>query len=112
MYKSPIDIAYKEMELQIEKCAKQLDEDIYTAIMQYDIIVDEKELLRALQYDRNQYEKGYSDGKADAIAELVRCKDCKMYGNDEECPLLSMMQYTEEADFCSCGERKDNGECE
>ena len=42
----------------------------------------------------------------DAV-EVVRCKDCKMYGNDEECPLLSMMQYTEETDFCSYGERKD-----
>lgn len=30
----------------------------------------------------------------DAV-EVVRCKDCKNYGNDEECPLLSMMQYTE-----------------
>ena len=39
--------------------------------------------------------------------ELVRCKDCKKQGNDEECPLLSMMQYTEQDDFCSYGERKD-----
>ena len=42
------------------------------------------------------------------LVEVVRCKDCKKQGNDEECPLLSMMQYTDPDDFCSYGERKDN----
>ena len=38
--------------------------------------------------------------------ELVQCKDCSKNGNDEECPLLSIMQYTEPDNYCSCGERK------
>ena len=45
----------------------------------------------------------------DAV-EVVRCKDCIKHGDDEECPMLSMMQYTESDDFCSYGERKDNGQ--
>ena len=32
--------------------------------------VDEEELLKALQYDRGQYEKGYADGKRDAAAAI------------------------------------------
>lgn len=40
----------------------------------------------------------------------VRCKDCKKFGNDEACPMLSMQAYTEADDFCSCGERKTDGE--
>ena len=43
------------------------------------------------------------------VVEVVRCKDCRKQGNDEECPLLSMMQYTEPDDFCSYGERRTNG---
>ena len=115
MYKSPIEIAYKEMELQLEKCAKKLDEDIYKAVMHYAINVDEEELIRALNYDRNQYEKGYADGKAEAMAKIVMCKDCE-YGIDEEHNGLyschaspcGMGGYNKADDFCSYGERKDN----
>ena len=39
--------------------------------------------------------------------QLVRCYECKKNGNDEDCPLLSMMQYTEDDDFCSYGERRE-----
>ena len=42
----------------------------------------------------------------DAV-EVVHCYECKKNGNDEECPLLSMMQYTEDDDFCSYGERRE-----
>ena len=41
----------------------------------------------------------------DAV-EVVRCKDCKFYGNEDDCPLLSFANYTESMDFCSCGERR------
>ena len=49
-----------------------------------------------------------NDGDAVDIVEVVRCKDCKKHGDDEECPLLSMMEYTESDDFCSYGERRTN----
>lgn len=40
--------------------------------------------------------------------ELVRCKDCKYYDGGEwlKCPML---EPTEKDDYCSRGERKDNG---
>lgn len=59
MYKSPIDIFYGQIETQIEG-------EIMKAVQKVHINVDKDELLRALQYDRGQYKKGYDD----AIAEL------------------------------------------
>lgn len=43
---------------------KQLEGDIYRAIQTYNINVDKDELIKALNYDRHQYEKGFSDGVA------------------------------------------------
>lgn len=51
----------------------------------------------------------FMDLMPDDMARVVFCSDCVKSGNDEECPLLSMMAYTEPTDFCSCGERKDGG---
>ena len=55
MYKSPIDIIYGQMQTQMEG-------DIYRAVQSYHINVDKDELIRALEYDRDQYDKGYADG--------------------------------------------------
>lgn len=54
MYKSPIEIIYGQMETQMEG-------NILRAVQKYDINVDKEELIRALQYDRGQYQKGYRD---------------------------------------------------
>lgn len=39
------------------------------------------------------------------VVEVVRCKNCKYQGNDDECPLLSLAAYTEPDDFCSYGKK-------
>lgn len=57
MYKSPIDIIYGQMETQLEGT-------IMRAVQNVHVNVDKGELLKALQYDRGQYEKGYADGKS------------------------------------------------
>ena len=60
MYRSPIEIIYGQMQTQMEG-------DILRAVQSYYPNVDKEELLRVLQYDRNQYNNGYADGKADAV---------------------------------------------
>ena len=108
MYKSPIELLVTNIYDQIQK---DQDEHIYQAVLQYVPNVDREELIRALQYDRNQYDKGYADGKADAMAEVVRCKDCKYWDEDRRCNGIKnglVMEYTWDDDFCSYGERKDN----
>lgn len=54
-YKSPIEI--------VEKMSSQMENDIMQTIISYGINVDKAELLKALTYDREQYEKGYADGQ-------------------------------------------------
>lgn len=55
MYESPIEVVYKDLQTKVEN-------DMFTAIQEYGISVDKEELIKALQYDRGQYEKGYHDG--------------------------------------------------
>ena len=54
MYKSPIELIIGKMQIQI-------DDDIYRAVQNVGINVDRVELLKALEYDRGQYEKGYNN---------------------------------------------------
>lgn len=63
MWESPVNVIYGEMQTQIEG-------EIYKAIQNVGIDVNKEELLKALQYDREQYSKGYSDGYANAIDEF------------------------------------------
>ena len=113
MYDSPIDLYISDIQNQI---VAQQDEQIYQAVVHFFPDVKRDELLKALRYDREQYDKGYADGKRDAMDELVRCKDCKHYYR----PLQWPVEYTKGMcdvdlferrvhpdDFCSYGERKE-----
>lgn len=116
MYKSPIELLVMDIQNQI---MKQQDEEIYQAVLHYIPNVDKAELIRALKYDRDQYEKGYRDGKADAMESLVRCKDCEHY-EEQEMRCDHPEQYAEycsdcflcvsQDDFCSYGERRTDAE--
>lgn len=68
MYESPIELTYGPMETIAEAMSTAIDEQIkeavVTATRNVHIEVNEGELIRALNYDRDQYEKGYSDGVA------------------------------------------------
>lgn len=59
MYESPINVIVQEASEHMEQ---DLLNNITKLLLRYDIKVDSKELLRALQYDREQYSKGYRDG--------------------------------------------------
>ena len=101
MYNSPIEIIYGQMKTQIEG-------DILKAVQECDIHVDKDELIRALQYDREQYDRGYADGYMNAEQELVRCKNCKHYNIYRlECHNGHMNGCVGIDGFCSNGERKD-----
>ncbi len=54
-YESPVKIVTGQMRIEQEN-------NIYRAIQEYGVDVDKDELVKALQYDRNQYEKGYVNG--------------------------------------------------
>lgn len=106
MYRSPIEIIVSDMYTEM---VRKQEEAVNQAVLKYDVVVDKEELIKALQYDRHQYEKGL----ADATNSLVRCKDCvgksAWYENDYGCTIcgLSGLYVVEDNDFCSYGERID-----
>lgn len=59
MYKSPIEIIQEQMTMQMNM---EMENGILKAVQRYNIDVDKEELLKALKYDREQYDKGYQDG--------------------------------------------------
>lgn len=112
MYKSPIHIIESTMGSFAQAIVKQKDDAIFAEIQHsFGVDLDRGELIRALQYDRDQYEKGYADGKRDAINDLVRCKDCihmKNQFNARFCDVWCMYNGMGDEGFCNYGERKDN----
>lgn len=71
MYESPITIIQDQMRMQME-------DSIYKAVQRFNVDVNKEELIKALAYDRDQYQKGYSDRDQ----EIVRCKDCEYFEPD------------------------------
>ena len=74
-YKPPIEIwesPINTMMEEIHKCYKDdLENKILSVIRSYNITVDRDELIKALQYDRKQYENGYRAGRAEAVKEFA-----------------------------------------
>ena len=72
MYECPVKFNFGDIQMQI---VKQQENEVYMAIQKCGVDVDKEELMRALKYDREQYEKGYEDAvkqvKEDIIKKLM-----------------------------------------
>lgn len=110
MYESPIREVYSTVQ-------KQIEENIYKAVVACDVHVEKEELIKALAYDRDQYVKGHTD----ALASIVHCEDCQHLHkiNDVKiyaiCPRTSLIfpQFGEidtRKHFCGFGERRGAGD--
>ena len=77
MYKSPIEIVYGGLQTQLEG-------EILRAVQKVDVVVDKNDLIRALAYDRGQYEKGFQDG-VESVQRWISVED--RLPNDEK-PVL------------------------
>ena len=115
MYESPITLLRTQTDNFVKEVNEKTDEVIFKAVVNVFPQVNKEELIKALEYDRGQYIKGYQDRDK----EIVRCKDCKWYmltdhNETEVCTNkqwdISMAVYPIiSADgFCSYGERGDN----
>lgn len=67
MYKSPIEIFVEDT---MKKFDEKMLEEAYTITLNYGISVDKGEMMRALKYDRQQYERGFTDGYERAKEEV------------------------------------------
>lgn len=63
-YESPIKMIYNDIKTRYEN-------GVVKAVQAYDIKVDKAELLKALEYDRAQYDKGFMDGYAKGTADAA-----------------------------------------
>ena len=105
-YQSPIEVIQSQMRSKIEG-------EIYRAVMNIGVNVDKDELVKALEYDRNQYQKGYKDRDD----QIVRCKDCKHWKSESDlfgkCEQWHLSGVYGADWFCADGERRiDNAEQE
>ena len=75
MYEPVMKMFQTQMELQLEG-------EVMKAVQKVGVTVDKEELLKALNYDRQQYQKGYEDGKAEypqwipCSERLPKCNGC------------------------------------
>ena len=107
MYESPIKVFQNNLEMQLEG-------EILNTVQRMNITVDKDELIRALRYDREQYQKGFDDARKNAVL-VVRCKDCIRRYDTDECPMCYLSEgkyyeYTNENGYCDRGERKEGAE--
>lgn len=75
MYESPIQVNLLE---GYEKFKREMDDmigdEVYKHVLNMGIQVDKEELVKALNYDRLQYMKGYTDGLAAAEGKIEKAR--------------------------------------
>jgi hypothetical protein len=116
-YDPPISLALAEFQNGVEE---QLGNGVMEYLYSIDIHVDKEELIKALQYDRGQYEKGYQDGCRDSqkrgqwipieydgyadgfpVWDLWECSECREEHSGDEDTLTP---------YCpNCGAKMDGG---
>lgn len=71
MYESPLDLFYRGIsDTQIEALEDKIMLEIHS---QVGVNIDKDELIKALKYDRDQYNKGYEDGRK--ACSLISCSE-------------------------------------
>lgn len=67
MYESPIKLVVQDIETQM---VQKEEQTILEAIRKCGVVVDKNELIKAINYERNQYSKGYKDGVNDVVDKI------------------------------------------
>ena len=75
-YESPVAVFMKELNNQVE-------DGVVKYIQGYGIDVNKEELLKALKYDREQFEKGYKAGYEKALNECAEAMLNSSEGEEE-----------------------------
>lgn len=104
-YEFPISIF--EQTPMMDMC-DTMDGLIISAVRRVGIDVNKEELVKAMAYDRGQYEKGYKDGyqagTEDAMEQKVVCDNCQFYRTDSGRSYCCLHHSTMRPDgYCSLG---------
>lgn len=112
MYENPINMFFENTVNDIVKKVNEQQEDyVMECVRKVGVDVNKEELVRALNYDRRQYEKGYEDGMQMAKFIYRWLADnfdppCEYYS--EGSPIAEFMN---EDCFCADCSEKDNYYC-
>lgn len=124
-YEEPVwDAMNKAAEEVVANIRNDTDRMVIGACMKVGVSVDKDELVRALRYDRGQYEKGYADGSLAAAAEVEFFKkricefcgvttpgsadpdNCEISGHGVWVELESGLTYYKHCGCSICGHRR------
>ena len=78
MYESPIELITDNVLTQIRNAQEDY---VYKVVQNMGVNVNKEELLKALAYDRQQYQKGYEDGVRDIIELLKKRSTYDFYAH-------------------------------
>lgn len=81
MYEAPIKLLYSEP--VYKEIVDAQEKQIFQAVQSAVVDVDKEELIKALAYDRDQYEKGFADGIAYKPPALSKYDQIHQMGIDE-----------------------------
>lgn len=85
MYNSPIELVVADVQ---HKIIESQENQVFQAVQKVGVNVDKEELIKALSYDRNQYQKGYNDGYEDGrwsmLNELKRMLEKKEFVGENQ----------------------------
>lgn len=112
-YEPPIQLLVREIATKIQE---QQEDKVMEVVHSYNINVDKEELIKALQYDRDQYTKGYTDALkqvekqgewiTDKYTEAVYCSVCNGIA-----PVDCEKERFFQSDYCpECGSKMKGAE--
>lgn len=95
-YISPVQMMITDVTNNFGKeIDSELDNQILKEVHRVGIYVDKKELQKAMEYDRGQYEKGFKDGYEKGIDRLT-CLLIELF-DLEPCVIATLKQVAKEA---------------
>lgn len=65
------------------KVTEEMDKSIVKAVCNVGVECDKEELVKALHYDRQQYQKGYEDGYNQCKANILNALGVQARGDNE-----------------------------
>ena len=105
-YESPISTYTTTIATNI---GEGFDKLVVTEIAKVGVAVDKDELVKALEYDRDQYEKGYLDGRRYKPPIITRADQVRAMSDDE---MAEFFYHTwSNAPFCRADDCPDDNTC-
>lgn len=109
MYESPIMVNVTDP--IFESINKAQDEYVIRACQKIRADINQEELIKALQYDRSQYEKGYADGLAYKPPVETNADRIRSMTDEELAEFFTPFYYDGPKFYCPAQADVGEGEC-